>query len=207
VRFQYLEQPVIDDISFSLGRGERLGISGISGKGKTTLVHILLGFLSPIKGKILVNGENVPEKQLRAYWASISYVRQQPFFIYDTVLRNITLQENRPDEERLQKAIYLSGLDKTLELFPEGIQKMITENGKNISGGQQQRIALARAFYKKADLLILDEPFNELDEKSTREILEKIEGLSDSGMIIIIISHDRSVLSHCNKVISLDDEA
>jgi ABC-type bacteriocin/lantibiotic exporter with double-glycine peptidase domain len=83
---------------------------------------------------------------------------------------------------------------------------MITENGKNISGGQQQRIAIARALYKKADLILLDEPFNELDAESTVSILEHLRELSNKGKIIIMITHDSKSLSFCNKIVSLNEQ-
>ena len=89
--------------------------------------------------------------------------------------------------------------------FPGGLDTVITENGKNISGGQQQSISIARALYKKASLILLDEPFNELDEEATHSILEHCKELSASGVTIIMITHDKKSLGYCNKIISLDE--
>jgi ABC-type bacteriocin/lantibiotic exporter with double-glycine peptidase domain len=206
ISFQYADQPVLTDLSLTAAKGDFIGISGVSGKGKTTILNILLGFLTPSKGEVLINDLTVDMEAIKKYWPFISYVRQQPFLIHDTILRNITLEENRQDHERLQDILKVSGLDAFVAKFPEGINKLITENGKNISGGQQQRIAIARALYKKADLILLDEPFNELDEASTTFLLEHFRQLSSAGKIVIMITHDKKSLSYCNKIISLDEK-
>src|SRR4029078_4006114 len=111
-------------------------------KGKTTVFNLLLGFLSPQRGQIFINNTKADEKDLKKYWPNIAYVRRQGFFIHDSVLRNITLEETSYNKDTLKYAIQLSGLDELLNNSEEGISKIITENGKNISGGQQQRIAL-----------------------------------------------------------------
>ena len=92
-----------------------------------------------------------------------------------------------------------------IQNFPEGLNKIITENGKNISGGQQQRITIARAIYKGADLILLDEPFNELDETSEKLLLNHFRNLAKNGSIVIMVTHNQHSLSWCNKVISLDE--
>jgi ABC-type transport system involved in cytochrome bd biosynthesis fused ATPase/permease subunit len=181
-----------------------VGLTGRSGKGKTTILNLVLGFLAPDQGTISINNKELRKNELKKYWPSISYVRQQSFLIHDTVLRNITLEEDKYDKEKLDTALKISGLDELLLTYEEGLQKIITENGKNISGGQQQRIALARALYKDADLILLDEPFNELDETSEILMLEHFRELAKKGKIVIMITHDKKSLSYCTKTISLD---
>src|SRR4029079_7238357 len=148
IGFQYNGLPVLNELAFGIEAGEMLGITGKSGKGKTTIFNLLLGVLSPQKGRICFNGSVVDKTDIRKYWPSISYVRQQSFFIHDTILKNISFEENDHNDERLHEALRISGLAEMLEQFPERLEKIITENGKNISGGQQQRIAIARALYK-----------------------------------------------------------
>jgi ABC-type bacteriocin/lantibiotic exporter with double-glycine peptidase domain len=206
ISFRYATQSVLDNFCLNIKKGDFVGISGKSGKGKTTILSLLLGFLTPAKGEILIDDLPVDSGDIKNYWPLISYVRQQSFLIHDTILRNITLQENGYNKENLQYALKISGLDEFVETFPEGLDKEITENGKNISGGQQQRIAIARALYKNADIILLDEPFNELDEASENSLLEHFKRLAQNGKMIILITHDKKSLSYCNKIISLDEQ-
>ena len=199
VSFSYGTEQVLQNIDLSVSRNVLLGISGASGQGKTTLLNVLLGFLQPSKGDVLYNGNAVTTNEIMQYWSSIAYVRQQSFFIYDSILRNITLEEKEHDPVRLDAAIKISGLDTVISHFPEGINKIITENGKNISGGQQQRIAIARALYKNADLLLLDEPFNELDETSTISILNHLKQMAAEGKTIILITHEKGPVIQSKK--------
>lgn len=205
VSFQYDGLRIINGLSFSAEKGDFIGIGGRSGKGKTTILNMLLGFLIPCSGKIEINGEVREEEDLKKFWPSISYVRQQSFFIHDTILRNITLEESNHDEERLQFALKASGLSDFIEELPEGVQKMVAENAKNISGGQRQRISLARALYRDADLILLDEPFNELDETSEIILLKHLQQLANSGKIIVMVTHNKKALSFCNNTILLDE--
>ena len=205
IYFKYENIPVLNDISFTLGKGDFIGISGESGKGKTTILNLLLGFLSPVNGEIFINGSRAFPHEIKKYWPAIAYVKQQGFFIHDSLLRNITFEERGHDTGNLDDAIAVSGLEKIIAKFPEGLDKIITENGKNISGGQQQRIAIARALYKKAPVILLDEPFNELDETATLSLLEHFRELAAKGSSIIMITHDKKSLAYCNKIISLDE--
>jgi ABC-type bacteriocin/lantibiotic exporter with double-glycine peptidase domain len=203
--FHYGDQRILDDIHLHLQPGDFLGICGDSGKGKTTLLNILLGFAVQEKGEVFINGNVVSQPQRQQYWNRIAYVKQQPFILHDTILVNITLDENNYDEKRLQAAIMMSGLDAVIDKLPGGIHARITENGKNISGGQRQRIALARALYKEADLILLDEPFSELDEASEDILLSRFARLAEAGRMIIMITHNKQSLSWCNMTLSLDD--
>jgi ABC-type multidrug transport system fused ATPase/permease subunit len=110
------------------------------------------------------------------------------------VLNNIVLGENNYDKDRLDAAIARSGLQETLHKFPFGLDTIVTENGKNISGGQRQRIAIARALYKNAGLIIMDEPFNGLDEGSSDNILRHL------------ITHNRQAISYCDKILYLNEQ-
>ena len=205
ISFKYNKQQVLDRFSITINKGDFIGITGDSGKGKTTLLNLLLGFLPVSIGEIYFNKDWIDSKDIKRYWPLIAYVRQQHFFIHDTLLKNITLEEDHHDTKQLHHVLEVSGLKKLIATFPEGPEKIITENGKNISGGQQQRIAIARALYKNADCILLDEPFNELDEEATISMLEHFKELAASGKSVVMITHDKKSLSYCNKIISLNE--
>jgi ABC-type multidrug transport system fused ATPase/permease subunit len=203
VSFSYKQREVLNNCSFQIRQGDFFGISGASGSGKTTIIHLLLGFLSPGKGDILVNGKRTNGPSLRRYWKKIAYVKQQPFLLHDTLLRNITLGSDYYEDKRMQDALEGAGWTGS---YPDCLAKIIGEQGRNISGGQRQRIAIARALYKNADLILLDEPFNELDSDSELCLLQVFQRLSQSGKIIVLITHHTERFSFCNKVIKLHEQ-
>ena len=201
VSFRYNGTAILKNLSFCIQPGDFLVITGASGMGKTTILNLMLGFLEPACGEILIN-DYLPASE-KLHWQSIAYVKQQSFLVHDTILRNIALDEHY-DKERMKRAISKSGLAALVANDKEGLNKVIAENGKNISGGQRQRIAIARALYKDAPVIILDEPFNELDEKSATALLQHFRELTATGKIVVLITHDSKSFSYCNKKISLD---
>jgi len=203
VCFEFENEKLLTDLSFKIAKGDLVGIVGGSGKGKTTLLNLLLGFLKPGSGTVLVNGATGNTNGLQRHWNQISYIKQQPFFIHDSIEKNITLDE-RIDHQKLDALISITGIDNILNKYAEGINATIAENGKNLSGGQRQRIAFARALYKNADIILLDEPFSELDNESERCLLQHLEELSKKGKMIILITHNKESLSFCTKIIDLD---
>lgn len=205
VCFSYKGHTVLKALSFEIVPGDFMGISGNSGKGKTTMINLLLGFLETDCGQIYINGKPATSSDRQLCRTRVSYVKQQPFFINDTIIKNITLSDDPYDAHRLEKVFSICGIDKLLESHLEGPEKIITENGKNISGGQRQRIMLARALYYDFDLLILDEPFSELDSVSETRILEQLALLTRKGKMILFITHHKESLSFCNKTLLLDE--
>jgi ABC-type multidrug transport system fused ATPase/permease subunit len=202
--FRFGEQGILNNFNLCLKQGEMTGLTGFSGRGKSTLNNLLLGFLEPAGGELLVNGRAADVAELHRFRGRMSYVKQQPFLVHDTIASNITLHEQAPDTQRLERALRISGLDRLLHQWPNGLQTVITEQGRNISGGQRQRIAFARALYKEADVLLLDEPFNELDEAAESAMLQHLQALATEGKIILMITHDAKSLSFCTNIISLD---
>jgi len=206
IHFRYQRHSVLSGISFQLNPGDFAGMSAASGKGKTTIVNLLLGFLEPADGVIAINHKIANAATRQHYRRRISYVKQQPFFIHDSILKNITLADDQYDRVKLEEVISFCGIDQLLEKYPEDLEKVVKENGKNISGGQRQRIMLARALYHDFDLLILDEPFGEMDDDSEKGILEQLQLLARQGKMILFITHNKSSLSFCNKIFSPDEE-
>ena len=205
ISFRYKDELVLDKFSLCISEGDFIGLSGMSGKGKTTVINLLLGFLEADSGNININNVSTTASVRRGYWEDISYVKQQQLMINDSIIHNIILSENSYDTQRLENAINTAGLGELIDKYPGKINKIITEDGKNISGGQRQRIAIARALYKEAGLIILDEPFNELDRNSENIILQHFTELSRQGKLIMLITHNEESLSFCNKIISLDE--
>lgn len=206
VKFGYDNHWIFDELNLQLQQGDFACLTGASGKGKTTLLNLLLGFLEPDTGHILVNDRITTQQILQQYRKQIAYVRQQPFLIRGTLLQNILLDDHDSDKNRLEEAIKSAGLREMIDADPVGLHKTIAENGKNISGGQRQRIALARALYKNnTSMLLLDEPFSELDEASARHLSHQLSHLAHQGKIILLVSHHGESLPFCNKILSLHD--
>jgi ABC-type bacteriocin/lantibiotic exporter with double-glycine peptidase domain len=206
VYFKHNNQQVLNGVSFNLKRGDFAGLSAPSGRGKTTIVNLLLGFLEPGCGAVYLNDKTADIRERQTYRKRISYVKQQSFFIHDSILKNITLADNEYNREKLMEVICFCGVDQLLDKYPEGLEKIITENGKNISGGQRQRVMLARALYHDFDLLVLDEPFSEMDDHSEKEILQRLQLLAEKGKMILFITHKKESLSYCNKMILIDGQ-
>jgi ABC-type multidrug transport system fused ATPase/permease subunit len=204
VSFNFADKSILTDFSMNLAKGDMMGVRGNSGKGKTTLLNLMLGFLSPDAGKIYFNDQIADASGRKRFWAGISYLKQQHFFLHASVVENITLEEENYDEVKLGNILILTGVDKMIDLLPNGIQELVTENGKNFSGGQRQRLLLARALYRNFDLLLLDEPFNELDEAAEIELLKQLQILAADGKMILLITHNTKAFSFCNKIIDLD---
>ncbi|KAI9433764.1 hypothetical protein F5148DRAFT_1307837 [Russula earlei] len=193
---------LLSGLYLSIQPGDMLGISTPSGMGKTTFINTLLGFLEPAQGEILFNSEVTTSRQRQQYWAQVAYVKQQPFLLHDTVLANIILGAEEYDKQRLQEALDATGLTHIITQWPEGLQHVIAENGRNISGGQRQRIVIARALYANANLLVLDEPFSELDEKAETTLLTYCRQLANAGKMVILVTHNKRSLAFCNKIIT-----
>lgn len=203
VKFRYGGYYVLNNLNFEIRSGDFVGISAASGKGKTTIIHLLLGLLKHHKGNIYFNGNKTNWIQRQGYLSRISYVKQQSFIINDTLLKNITLTDGAYNEHKLKEVLAFCSLENLIAQYPDGIHEAIKENGKNISGGQRQRLMLARALYHDFDLLILDEAFSEMDKESENAILTKLKQLTQQGKMIILITHNKVSLSFCDKVVSL----
>ena len=203
INFKYkkkLEKNIINNFNLVIKKNQILGISGKSGKGKTTLVDIFLGLLNIDKGKILIDG-----KKRENYILQCNYISQFDYLFDDTILNNISILSSRKkvDQNKIWKLLSVVGLDKHIRQLPEKLNTKVGEYGKNFSGGQIQKISLIRSMYEDSNLVVFDEPTNMLDKKSAFEVFKKIINLLKNKKTILIISHDKSILKFCDKVISL----
>lgn len=207
VQFSYGGNIVFKDLNCVINKNTFVGISGNSGKGKTTLIDIILGFLSPLSGSVLFNGQRIAAREIKNLWPQIAYVKQSTFLVHDSIRNNITLYRNNVDIKKLDRILEVTGLTSWISQLPEGIHTVITESGKNISGGQRQRIAIARALFKDPPVIILDEPFNELDEASEISLLNYLKQLSLNGKTIVLVTHNTNSFSYCDNIIYLNEKA
>jgi ABC-type multidrug transport system fused ATPase/permease subunit len=197
----YQGKKVLEDFDLRLIPGQLTGLSGFSGRGKTSIVNVLLGLVPPSSGTITVNGHDIKSYDRAEWWKHVSYIRQQPFFLHDTVLNNIVMGNEPVNQLSLERATGMAG---AAFFSSRQLGSVVRENGKNLSGGQRQRIALARALYKPFDLLILDEPFSELDEAARKEILTALHLLARTGKMILLITHDADCLKACDTIIEME---
>ena len=206
-RFDDSNQDTLHDLSFTITKGERVGINGRSGAGKTTLFNLLLGLYRPTSGSIRIDGETLSEENRRKWQNTIGYVSQSVFLTDSTLLANITLG-SRPEQidmERVKRAVRMASLDEFVNSLPNGLESRIGECGALLSGGQRQRIGIARALYKRANVLFFDEATSALDNETEQSINQSIEALSqaDTTLTIVVIAHRESSLSYCNRIITL----
>lgn len=206
-RFADSDKDTLHGLSFVIRKGEKIGIKGRSGAGKTTLFNLLLGFYRPTGGGIRIDGELLSESNRRKWQNTIGYVSQSVFLTDNTILANIALgcDEESVDLDRVNKAVDMANLREFVDSLPNGLQSRIGECGALLSGGQRQRIGIARALYKRADILFFDEATSSLDSDTERGINESIETLSrnDDQLTIIIIAHRESSLDCCDRIIEI----
>lgn len=206
--FEDSSMPLIKDLSLTINKGERIGIRGASGVGKTTLFNIILGLYRPTSGSIYIDNEELNNDNIRKWQNSIGYVSQSVFIADSTLIENIALGCNNEhiDLERIHKVIELADLTEFVSSLPDGIHSRIGEQGSKISGGQRQRIGIARALYKNSDILFFDEATSSLDNKTEENINNAIQRLShqNSSLTIVIIAHRESSLEYCDRIITLE---
>lgn len=208
VTFDYpsAQNAVFENVNLELNRGDIVGIVGPSGVGKSTFLNLFLGLLNPTGGKILVNGDpefNLIDTEIRQFWQSdCAYIPQDNFLLKATVAENVALGQTLEelDEKMVRSALANAGLDVQRSNGSFGIYDEIQEGAHNVSGGQAQRIALARAFYAKRRVLVLDEVTSALDEATEASVLNFL-GQSRGELTIVLVTHNPRVLSICNRVI------
>lgn len=206
-RFEDSQSYVLSDINFEIKKGEKIGINGRSGVGKTTLFNLLLGLYAPTAGAISIDGCPLSDENRRKWQNAIGYVSQSVFLTDSTLLANIALgcKEEDIDMERINSAIEAASLTEFIASLPNGVNTRIGECGALLSGGQRQRIGIARALYKRAEVLFFDEATSSLDNQTEQSINEAIVSLAEanSSLTIVVIAHRDSSLGYCDRIITL----
>ena len=191
---------IFKNLSFKMNTGEIIFLKGESGIGKSTLINLVCGLIKPKDGKITCNNIDISQN-LNKWYDGISYVSQGSRLLDETILNNIVF-ENSIDQKKLDYAIKISNSNKFIDNYDEKLNYIVGENGSNLSGGQAQRIILARAIYKRPKILILDEFTSALDNENEKEIFKSLETLKND-CIILISSHNPIVSSISDKIFEL----
>jgi ATP-binding cassette subfamily B protein len=196
-------RPVLSDVSFTVDAGETIGIIGPSGAGKSTLVQILLQLRSPAEGRYLVNGESVTEFMRSDWHKLVAYVPQEPRLLHASVADNIRFFRSI-DDESVERAAKLARIHDDVMSWSDGYETIVGPRADAVSGGQQQRICLARALAARPHVLVLDEPTSALDPHSEKLIGESLSGLR-SELTLFIVAHRMSTLDTCDRVMVILD--
>ncbi len=180
------ERQILREINLDFRKNGKYLVVGPSGGGKSTMLRLFRKYVNPTQGKILIDGHNLMDVKKEDYFGLIANIEQQVFLFEDTIRNNITLYKEL-EENEIQKAIKDAGLKEFIEGLPQGLDTVIYDNGKNISGGERSRIVIARALLSKARILLMDEAFASLDMERAREIEKTILNLQD--ITVINVSH------------------
>lgn len=200
------EFDALRDVSFTIRAGERVGIVGRTGSGKTTVVDLILRTCNVPDGSVFVDGRDVNTVPIRDVRRAAAYVPQDNFLFSDTIARNIDFTETVPDRERVSIAAVLADVDGDVRDFPLGYDTVLGERGVTVSGGQKQRISIARALIKDAPILILDDSVSAVDTQTERAILDNLKQ-TRKGRTTILIAHRISTVEQMDRIIFLEDGA
>lgn len=199
------EKKILDKINFKIKKNEILGISGISGSGKSTFLNLLTCLLKPSSGFISVDKKPI-EEIYSSFQKKISYVPQKIYLTDESLINNVIFGQDTDDYnyQSFWECIEQSNLTELVESLPEKENTIIGERGSRFSGGQQQRLGIARALYKKPEIVIFDEATSGLDKTSEEEILKSLNNLKNKTTVIIV-SHNSRLLSYCERVVKIQN--
>ena len=192
---------VLTGVNLKIRKGQYIGIVGRSSSGKSTLLDLLSGLIAPTNGEICIDGVPARLSPNNSWFKRVGIVSQSPYLINSSILENIVLADypSNIDGKKLKSAIRMAHLQDLIDKTPEGLELVVGEGGKNLSGGQRQRLAIARAFYKNADILILDEVTSALDTVTEKSVVDYIDSLSPA-VTVIAVAHRVHTLKKCNIV-------
>lgn len=208
IYFSYLQHSpwVLQDINLNIEKGSRTGFIGATGSGKSTLLDIIMGLLEPSKGQLYIDNHLINANSIKSWQQHIAHVPQTIFLSDNSIAENIAcgIPKEKIDIERVKHAAAQAQIAETIESWDETYQTHVGERGIRLSGGQRQRIGIARALYRKANVIIFDEATSALDSKTEETVMKAIDGLN-KNLTILIIAHRISTLRGCDKIVSLGD--
>ena len=208
VRFRYgTDNPwVLDRFNLTIRKGTRVGFVGSTGSGKSTILDLLMGLLTPIEGELQVDGEPLVGEQIRPWQKAIAHVPQSIFLADTSLAQNIAfgVPTHLIDMDRVRKAAKRAQIAEFIENRPDGYDARVGERGVQLSGGQRQRIGIARALYKQASVLVFDEATSALDNATEQSVMDAIDGL-DRELTILLIAHRLSTVRRCDMIVEIGE--
>ena len=205
IHFKYNDSYIFENINLEVKKGEKIVILGPTGSGKSTIIDLMMGLIKPVKGSLLIDDVDIYKdiRNLYSWRKNVSHVPQSVFLLDSTIKNNITFgkDSNEIDYEKLNQAIKIAQLEEFLNKTKYGTETIVGERGSKLSGGQSQRIGIARALYKGSEILFLDEATSALDAKTEKKILNSL--FSKKELTIIMVTHRRTYLSKVDRIVEL----
>jgi ATP-binding cassette subfamily B protein len=206
VSFRYpgAEQPVLRDVSFTVRAGETLAIIGSTGSGKTTLMNLIPRLVDATEGTVLLDGVDVRDLAPEALWSRVGIVPQKPYLFSGTVASNLGYGKENATEEEMWEALRIAQADDFVRAMPEGLNATIAQGGSNVSGGQRQRLAIARALIRRPEIYLFDDSFSALDLATDARLRAALEPYVKEA-VVVVIAQRVSTIRNANKIMVLED--
>lgn len=203
VNFSYVEgRQILNDVTFSINKGEKVALIGETGAGKTTIINLILGFYKINSGNILFDGKNMDDISLESIRKNVSFIQQNPYIFDDTIKRNIIINNNNISDENIINILKQIGLYDRVKSFENGIYEKINDN--SFSKGEKQLLAFARAIAKETSIYVFDEPTSNVDVESEIQLKKVIDNLSKDSTVIII-AHRPATIENVDKILKVED--
>jgi ATP-binding cassette subfamily B protein len=206
VSFRYpgAEQPVLSDVSFTVRAGETLAIIGSTGSGKTTLMNLIPRLVDATEGAVLLDGVDVRDLAPEALWSRVGIVPQKPYLFSGTVASNLGYGRENATEEEMWEALRIAQAEDFVRAMPEGLNATIAQGGSNVSGGQRQRLAIARALIRRPEIYLFDDSFSALDLATDARLRAALEPYVKQA-VVVVIAQRVSTIRNANKIMVLED--
>jgi ATP-binding cassette subfamily B protein len=195
---------ILENLNLTIPKGSTVGFIGETGRGKTTLLDIIMGLLEPSSGQVLIDNKALTKNNMRSWQKKISHVPQNIFLSDDSIKNNIAfgVPNEEVDESRVKRALEKSYLVEYVNSLPDKSETFVGERGARLSGGQKQRLGIARALYKNIELVIFDEATSSLDSSTEEKVMDEIASLDDN-LTLLIIAHRVTTLKTCDFIVNL----